>query len=163
MSPINHIQITGSNEPEDFDDCAAMMASTDPWITLGMNLKDCRTAFEGSYRELYIAKNETGIVGFVILQLQGSFKGYIQTLCVRKDARGMGLGTQILQFCESKIESISPNIFICVSAFNKAALQLYLHVGFEIIGELPNFVKQGFTEILLRKTTGPLLGYQPPK
>jgi ribosomal protein S18 acetylase RimI-like enzyme len=83
-------------------------------------------------------------------------------LCVRQDARGQGIGTQLLQFCEAKIQTISPNIFICVSAFNKSALQLYLRVGFEIVGELPNFVKQGFTEILLRKTTGPVLGYQPP-
>ena len=66
---------------------------------------------------------------------------------------------------EKKVKKIilaySPNIFICVSSFNQKAYQLYTSLGFEKVGELPNFVKQGFTEILLRKTRGPLVGYIP--
>ena len=33
----------------------------------------------------------------------------------------------------------------------------------ELIGELENFVKEGFTELLLRKTVGPRSGYTGQK
>ena len=75
----------------------------------------------------------------------------------------MGTSQEILQFCEQRILKISPNIFICVSAFNKGALKLYYEFGFKLIGELEHFVKEGYSELLLRKSVGPILGYQPDK
>jgi ribosomal protein S18 acetylase RimI-like enzyme len=136
-----------------------MMTQTDPWITLGISYEHCLQAFEGPCKELYILEVEGGIAGFVILQICGTFKGYIQTLCIEQRFRGRGLGTGILQFCEERILKISPNIFICVSSFNKGALELYMAFGFKIVGELENFVKAGYNELLLRKTFGAISGY----
>jgi ribosomal protein S18 acetylase RimI-like enzyme len=51
-------------------------------------------------------------------------------------------------------------VFICVSSFNKDAARLYYKFGFKLVGELDNFIKEGYTELLLRKTVGPRLGYQ---
>ncbi len=143
--------------------CAQMMAASDPWITLGMNYEQCLPSFDGPCKEIYVAEYENKIAGFVILQLCGTFKGYIQTLCISEDLRGRGLGKKILQFCEQRILKISPNIFICVSSFNKGAIKLYQEFGFQLIGELENFVKEGFTELLLRKSVGPVLGYHQNK
>ncbi|MGZ3753398.1 MAG: GNAT family N-acetyltransferase, partial [Mucilaginibacter sp.] len=75
--------------------------------------------------------------------------------------RGRGYGTQLLQFCEDRILQHSPNIFICVSSFNHGAIQLYTKFGFELVGELKDFVKKGFTELLFRKTVGPVVDYKP--
>ena len=50
-------------------------------------------------------------------------------------------------------------MFICVSSFNSGAIKLYYEFGFKLIGEMENFVKEGFTELLLRKTVGPRVGY----
>jgi [ribosomal protein S18]-alanine N-acetyltransferase len=144
-----------------FSDCARMMAGTDPWITLGMKFEDCLQAFDGPGKEIYMAENENGLAGFVILQTGGTFKGYIQTICVAEAYRGKGIGKKILGFCEKKILKISPNIFICVSSFNKGAMKLYYESGFKLIGELEDFVKEGFTELLLRKSAGPMSGYRP--
>jgi ribosomal-protein-alanine N-acetyltransferase len=72
----------------------------------------------------------------------------------------MGLGRKLLQFCEDRILKISPNIFICVSSFNVGAIKLYYEFGFKLVGELEDFVKKGFTELLLRKTFGPIVGYK---
>jgi ribosomal-protein-alanine N-acetyltransferase len=146
---------------KDIELSAAMMAASDPWITLGMTYEQCLPAFEGPCKEVYIAEYEHEIAGFVIIQTGGTFKGYIQTLCVAEAYRGKGLGTKILQFCEERILQMSPNIFICVSSFNKGAIKLYDAFGFVLVGELPNFVKQGFTELLMRKTAGAMLGYKP--
>ena len=71
-------------------------------------------------------------MGFVIIQMDGTFKGYIQTICVSEDFRGKGLGKKLLNFCEERILKISPNIFMCVSSFNTGALQLYTDFGFKL-------------------------------
>jgi ribosomal protein S18 acetylase RimI-like enzyme len=152
---INHIA-----DPQDISLCAQMMSKTDPWITLGMDYSQCMAAFEGECKEIYVVEIGEKIAGFVILQICGTFSGYIQTICIDEVYRGKGIGIKLLQFCEKRILKISPNIFICVSSFNKAAARLYYEFGFKLIGELDNFVKQGFTELLLRKTVGPRSGYE---
>jgi [ribosomal protein S18]-alanine N-acetyltransferase len=160
MLPGYNIYLT--TEPGQIQAAARMMTETDPWITLGISYEDCLKAFEGPCKEIYILTAEgQQMVGFVILQVCGSFKGYIQTLCVDPLYRGRGLGTELLRFCEKHILKFSPNIFICVSAFNQRALELYLDFGFKQVGELENFVKEGYTEFLLRKTVGAISGYIP--
>ncbi|MEK6783303.1 MAG: GNAT family N-acetyltransferase [Bacteroidota bacterium] len=138
--------------------CAKMMSESDPWITLGLDYNQCLKAFEGICKEIYVVEDGKEITGFVILQICGTFKGYIQTICIREGSRGEGLGGKLLMFCEERILKISPNIFICVSSFNKGAIRLYDELGYKQVGELENFVKQGFTELLLRKTVGPMEG-----
>jgi ribosomal protein S18 acetylase RimI-like enzyme len=157
---MNTITIKLSADRADWKTCAVLMAASDPWLTLGMNAELCEKAFVGDEKEIYIAKLNDQINGFVILQMKGSFKGYIQTLFVKDEWRGKGIGKQLLQFSEQRILKVSPNIFICVSSFNTAAAKLYYEFGFELVGELKDFVKKGFTELLLRKTVGPMVGYQ---
>lgn len=150
-------------DPEDFGICALMMSKTDPWITLGMDYKQCLNAFEGECKEIYLVISGNDIAGFVILQVCGTFSGYIQTICIAEEYRGKGYGTKLLQFCEERILKFSPNVFICVSSFNEGAARLYYEFGFKLVGALENFVKEGFTELLLRKTVGPRAGYRPRK
>ena len=140
--------------------CAQMMAASDPWITLGMKYEHCVAAFDGPCKEIYVAEYKNEIAGFVVIQICGTFKGYIQTICISRDLRGRGFGKKILQFCEQRILQISPNIFICVSSFNTGAIKLYYEFGFKLIGEFEHFVKEGFTELLLRKSVGAVLGYK---
>ena len=158
MKPGNYI-INITKDPKHFGVCALMMSKTDPWITLNMNYDQCLDAFKGTEKEVYIISIGKSIVGFVILQIYGAFSGYIQTICIREDYRGKGFGTILLKFSEERILKFSPNVFICVSSFNKGAIKLYYEFGFKLVGELDNFVKEGFTELLLRKTAGPKVGY----
>jgi len=160
MSATNELlTIKPTTNTADFEDCAAIMCSTDPWLAIGMDYGQCLKAFEGAFREVHILKKGDEIIGFVIIQPEGSFKGYIQTLAVNESYRGLGYGTKLLHYCEDRILQYSPNIFICVSAFNQGAFNLYTKFGFKQIGEIPDFIKEGFTELLLRKTMGQVLGY----
>jgi ribosomal-protein-alanine N-acetyltransferase len=159
MTSIINTTIERTTNQENFDYCAIMMAKSDPWITLEMDFDLCIQAFSGASKEVFIIRNDEVIAGFVILQMDGTFKGYIQTICINEDFGGKGLGKKLLKFCEERILKISPNIFICVSSFNTGALQLYTDFGFKIVGELNDFVKEGFTELLLRKSIGPIIGY----
>jgi ribosomal protein S18 acetylase RimI-like enzyme len=151
--------IRQTSDPADFSICAKMMSLTDPWITLGMDYELCFKAFDGSFREIWLLEIEKRIAGFVIIQTCGSFSGYIQTICIDSAFRGKGYGRKLLKFCEDTILKFSPNVFICVSSFNKGALKLYLDFGFKLIGEIENFVSEGYSELLLRKTVGPRIGY----
>jgi ribosomal-protein-alanine N-acetyltransferase len=153
------LAINLTTDPGKIAVCALMMSETDPWITLEMNYEQCLKAFEGACKEIYIAEYQKEIAGFVIIQTCGTFSGYIQTICVSETFRGNGLGRILLQYCEERILKFSPNVFICVSSFNKRAAKLYYDFGFKLVGELDNFVKEGFSELLLRKTVGPRVGY----
>lgn len=159
MNTEKECSINLTSDPVDIAACAAMMLVTDPWITLDMNYNQCLIAFEGTGKEIYVVRIGNKVEGFVILQTCGSFSGYIQTICISEGYRGKGFGRRLLQFCEKRILSFSPNIFICVSTFNRGAIRLYYDFGFKLVGQLDNFVKEGFSELLLRKTVGPRVGY----
>jgi [ribosomal protein S18]-alanine N-acetyltransferase len=163
MSSNIDLKITITSDQGKFPDCARMMTTTDPWISLEMDYEQCLKAFDGSCKEICIAESGNEIAGFVIMQTCGTFSGYIQTVCVSEKYRGQGIGTRVLEYCEKRILSYSPNIFICVSSFNTGAIKLYYKLGFKLVGELNNLVKEGFTELLLRKTVGPRVGYTPQK
>jgi len=159
MTPHEKIIIRLTADPKNISVCALMMSESDPWITLEMNYEQCLKAFEGGCKEIYVVEAENVIAGFVIIQTCGTFSGYIQTICIDEAYRGRGFGKKLLHFCEQRILKFSPNVFICVSSFNKGAIKLYYEFGFKLVGELENFVKAGFTELLLRKTVGPRVGY----
>ncbi len=150
-----------TRNPDDLSKCAAMMAATDPWITLGADYDVCLKAFEGTCKEIYVVRSGSEIAGFAVLQVCGTFSGYIQTICLGEKFRNRGLGTSLLEFCEKRTLEFSPNLFICVSSFNEGAIRLYKKFGFKLVGELENFVVDGFTELLLRKTVGQRVGYKP--
>ena len=139
--------------------CAKMMSESEPWITLKRNYNDCMSAVQGDNKEVYIAKNNLTIVGFAVLQMSGTFKGYIQSICIDPGKRGQGIGFALLKFCEGRIFQTSPNVFMCVSSFNTKAAKLYADLGYKEIGELKDFIVRGHSEILLRKTIGTISEY----
>ena len=51
-------------------ECAEMMSRTDPWITLQRDLGGCMEAMLGSYKEVYIARRNRELLGFIVLQMQ---------------------------------------------------------------------------------------------
>ena len=48
---------------------------------------------------------------------------------------------------------------MCVSSFNLGARRLYERLGYKVVGELSDYIVRGHSELLLRKTTGPLAGF----
>ncbi len=116
-----------------------------------------------SAREVHVAMMDQQIAGVLILHLAGLLNGYIQILAVHPDWRGRGIGSQLMHFAEKRIFRQSPNVFLCVSAFNHRAQKFYQRLGYQRVGELPDFLVQGQAEIILRKTRGPLLAFTPEK
>jgi ribosomal protein S18 acetylase RimI-like enzyme len=136
--------------------CAHLMASSEPWITLGRSYETSLRVVQDPTREVYLVRDDAGLAGFLILCLTGAFVGYIQTICIHPDRRGQGLGSRLVQFAEERILEQSPNVFMCVSSFNHDARRLYERLGYRVVGELTNYIVEGHSEILLRKSRGPL-------
>jgi ribosomal protein S18 acetylase RimI-like enzyme len=63
-----------------------------------------------------------------------------------------------MAYAEARIFRDTPNVFICVSSFNPRAQAFYRRLGYEVIGELRDYVVRGHSEWLLRKSIGPLRG-----
>jgi ribosomal protein S18 acetylase RimI-like enzyme len=139
--------------------CARLMATSEPWITLGRSFETSLGIVQDPTREVYIARDETGIAGFLILCLTGAFVGYIQTVCIDSRCRAQGLGSRLMEFAEQRILQVSPNVFMCVSSFNHDARRLYERLGYQVVGELTDYLVHGHSEILLRKSIGPLTGF----
>lgn len=116
--------------------CARLMASSEPWITLGRTYEASLAVVQDPAREVYLARDDAGLAGFLILCMTGAFVGYIQTICIHPDRRGQGLGSRLVQFAEERILEESPNVFMCVSSFNHDARRLYERLGYRVVGEL---------------------------
>jgi len=144
----------------DAEICARMMANSEPWITLRRNHNASLKILTDPSREVYLAMVGNEIVGFTILNMHGAFVGYIQSICVAPQWRGKGLGSKLMDYVEKRILSETPNIFICVSSFNGRAQKLYERRGYDVIGELKNWIVPGHSEILLRKTIAPLTEFK---
>jgi ribosomal protein S18 acetylase RimI-like enzyme len=136
------------------------MATSEPWITLGRSYEASLDIIGDRSREVYLARDEAGLAGFVILCMTGAFVGYIQTICIDPLRRGQGLGSSLVEFAERRILKVSPNVFMCVSSFNVDAKRLYERLGYKVVGELTDYIVRGHSELLLRKTVGPMTAFR---
>ena len=141
--------------------CAKLMSRSEPWLTLGRTFEQALAKVNDPAAEVYVAVRDGAPVGFLILQVRGPFVGYIQTVAVAPDVRGKGVGTALITFAEERCFREFANVFMCVSSFNPRARELYERLGYATIGEIPDFVTRGHSEILLRKTVAPINEFRP--
>jgi ribosomal-protein-alanine N-acetyltransferase len=153
---LDSFQIKRLEYKWEIESCARMMAGLEPWITLRRDYEASVATLSDPVKEIYLAVVQDEIVGFTIINMTGAFVGYIQTMCVAPAWRNQGIGSRLLGFVEKRILEDVPNIFICVSSFNPNAKRLYQRLGYEVIGELRDWIVSGHSEYLLRKTVSPL-------
>ena len=131
--------------------CGRLMASSEPWITLGRGEEDCRAAAVDPDYVTLVAKKGTLPLGFARLHPRGvAGAPYLASIAVVAEARGLGVGSALLDASEGRFRS-SRWIFLCVSSFNTRARSLYERHGYRAVGELPDFVVDGHSEILMVK------------
>lgn len=140
--------------------CARMMAASEPWITLRRNAGAALGILTDPDRESYVAWLGDELVGFIILVMHGAFVGYIQSVCVAPGRRSLGLGRRLMAFAEERIFREAPNVFLNVASFNPQAQRFYERLGYEVVGELRDYIVPGHSEILMRKSTGPLAEFR---
>jgi [ribosomal protein S18]-alanine N-acetyltransferase len=140
--------------------CARAMATSEPWITLRRGYEIGLKALLDKTREAYVATEGAAIAGYITLDVRGPFRGYIHLLCVMPEWRNRGVGALLIKHVEERVFREHPNVFLCVSSFNRAAQRFYKRMGFGRVGTLPDYIIKGHSEHLMRKTRGPIDGYR---
>lgn len=112
---------------------------------------------------VFFAQNEPGaprfalrkggeLAGLAIVRMNWLRGPYLQFLGLLPAFQNKGLGGQFLDWLEAQAGADGHrHVWIMVSDFNTPARTFYARKGYEEIGAVPDVVKDGFTEILLRK------------
>jgi ribosomal protein S18 acetylase RimI-like enzyme len=145
----------------DVESCTAIMAGLPLWHEYGVSAASARDAFTtalGGGSRVRVAEDGARILGFVDYLVRGTFghSGYVWAIGVAADAQGRGIGGRLMDAAEDDIFGVGPNVFLLVNANNASAQRFYARRGYRRIGELPDYVRPGVTEILYRKTRGPI-------
>jgi ribosomal protein S18 acetylase RimI-like enzyme len=72
-------------------------------------------------------------------------------LALAPASQGVGLGRAVVDWVAMEATRVSANLWATVSDFNTPARQFYARLGFIELAELGDLVKDGFSEILLRR------------
>jgi ribosomal protein S18 acetylase RimI-like enzyme len=158
---MNELVIRPLRDAAEARACATRIAATEPWKTISFPAEQVLLRLTNPRRDICVAELDGQIVGALILHLDGLLNGYIQTIVVFAEFQNRGFGGQLMAYAEEKIFNQSPNVFLCVAHFNQRAQKFYERLGYQKVGELANHLQSGMTEILMRKTKGPLLEFTP--
>jgi len=135
----------------------AVLAGTDPWKTLGMDAGMIEKGIRDPWNDTFLVLHDREVVGVAVIQMNGACTGYLKNLAVKENWRNQHVGSLLMDFIEKRIFSVHPNVFLCVSSFNEAAKRFYLRRGYHEIGVLTDYLIEGYDEVFMRKTRGPIL------
>lgn len=144
----------------EIEKCAQITSESEPWKILNITFEDSYKTLSNPLYETYVLYDEELICGFVTIEMDGVFSGYIKRLAIRNDLQNRSYGKMLMNFAERRIFAEKPNVFLCVSSFNKKAIMFYKRLGYKKVGVLKNFLVKGHSEYLLRKTIAPLLQFE---
>src|SRR2546425_13161535 len=99
-SEILPVEIRKLQNAEEARICAQFMVTSEPWITLHRTYDDSLKILRDPSKEVYVAVSGEMVVGFIIINMNGHFIGYIQTVCTGPAWRRKGIGSQLLAFAE---------------------------------------------------------------
>lgn len=88
----------------------------------------------------WVAEDETGLVGFVIVRKLGRERGHVITLDVREDRRRQGMGRELLGAAEAWLASEGVRrVRLETAVENKPAVAFWQQAGYVILGVLPRY------------------------
>ncbi len=144
---------------EDLDDTARLIASLPLYQQYGFTFEKAKEALEKASHELksevLIAREGKEITGVAWFVKDGGFarSGYLRLIAVALKHQCSGVGRKLIEDLESRY--LEPNgIFILATSTNEHAREFYEKLGYRKIGEVPDLVKNGLTEVIY---------YRPPR
>jgi len=130
---------------------AKLMAASEPWLTLGRDFATCLAGCRGPEFVVLMARRAGARCGFLLLHPTGvAGSPYIASIATSAAVRGQGVGSALLDAAERWLPE-AHHMFLCVSSFNTRARQLYERRGYTKVGEFPDYVIPGASEILMHK------------
>lgn len=91
-------------------------------------------------------------VGFIVAEEGSRGHGHIITIDVLPEARGVGIGSQLLHAAEERLRAAACQVVILESAVdNRLALSFYKRHAYTVIKTLPRYYANGVDAFVLRK------------
>jgi [ribosomal protein S18]-alanine N-acetyltransferase len=142
----------GAATDEDRRWAAALMANSEPWITLGRGFDRCLQACHDPEYIMFMARRDAARCGVLLLQRRGvAGSPYVVSLAVAPQARGQGVGGRLLASAEEYVRPVAAHLFLCVSSFNSRARHFYETHGYVVEAHLTEYVIPGASELLMHK------------
>ena len=135
------------------EELAPKIVAMDPWVQLDFEAPTMARFFRDEYpcTRRFVVECSDQIVGATSIRFPWLYGPYIELLAILPEAQKNGFGGKILRWIEGEIRGNCDNLWVAVSSFNKEAISFYEKNGFKSVGMLPDLVRAGYTEILLRK------------
>jgi len=134
------------------------IAGMQPWLGLGYNAAVLRRFLrrEAAAGHVWMASQAGSArpLGVLVLQPGVLLGDFVALLAVRPEAARRGIGRALMARAESQAFVGRRWLYVSADAANRAALRFYRDLGFVRVGRLPDLVREGQTEILLRKGRG---------
>ena len=139
---------------------AAWIVGIEPWLSLGYRAQPLgRWLARGARaRGVWVARGAragaaSAVQGIVVVEMPFLLGGFIALLAVRPEAAGRGLGRALVAEARRQVFTVAGKRWLYVSADsgNRAALAFYRKLGFARVGRLPDLIRKGNTEVLLRQ------------
>ena len=133
---------------------AAWIAAIEPWRGLGYTAAGLARylARRAGARGVLVARDgRSAPRGLAVLDDGVLLGGFIALLAVRPEAAGHGVGTALVEHIGARVARKRRWLYVSADGNNGAALRFYRRLGFERVGRLPDLVRSGRVEILLRR------------
>jgi [ribosomal protein S18]-alanine N-acetyltransferase len=148
---MQQIKISEASDKER-DLTAMMIASSEPWITLGTTIETCLKFCRDKEYQVFVACMGSDVCGAMVVHPRGlASSPYLKSIVVDSKFRSMGVGKALLGYAEDYFRKSSKHFFMCVSSFNPRARALYERLGYSKVGEFADYIIEGESEILLHK------------
>jgi ribosomal protein S18 acetylase RimI-like enzyme len=137
--------------------CAQLASSLPLGKTYGFTVEDWIRKLKQARNEegnlLFVAEEEDRLAGFAWVHTHGAFLAapYLRFIAVDPSFQGRGVGTLLLKEFEERTRPLGKDWFLLVSDFNTGAQLFYEKHGYQRVGALPGFAKEGITEVIMVK------------
>jgi len=154
--------------------CANIIGRTPLFRSYGFGSAAAQKLLSGALKQcgsmLYVAvpktksKSTTPTLGFAWFITQGAFQRspYLRLIAVDPLGINKGTGRALLENFE-KLHLQPYGIFLLVTKSNHQARQFYQKLGYDQVGEIPDYVKKGMTECIYFKPPSKTHARSPKK
>jgi ribosomal protein S18 acetylase RimI-like enzyme len=137
---------------------AAWIVGIEPWLGLGYRAQPLGRwlARAAGARGVWVVRGAGAAAvaqGIIVVEMPFLLGGFIALLAVRPEAAGRGIGRALVGEAREQVLVVAGKRWLYVSADsgNRGALAFYRKLGFSRVGRLPDLIRAGNTEILLRQ------------
>ena len=131
---------------------ASIISGSEPWVTLGITIEASLKFCNDPEYSVFIAHDGINPCGAMVIHPRGlASSPYLKSIVVDERYRSMGIGQALLEYAEEYYSKTARHFFMCVSSFNPRARALYERLGYSQVGEFPDYILKGQSEILLHK------------